>query len=183
MTGVSSMAQQINPGVEAALTAQSAAFGGRFTGNQRSVNTGALISGSLGTVSALGAIGSGFAQRASLQTEAYNMDYQAKAAQLEGQRQALLALDDFSRSQARAVAAIGASGIGYDGSPVGALDESERSAKSDRDLMKAGTRVQVAGYKAQAKQLRKSARLAPLFGFLKAGEQVGSMFMGGRGGF
>ena len=191
-TGISSMAQLTNTGGTGSFYTpagspgayqSSAGQGVDSLYNDKMSRNAKLISGSLGTASALGAIASGFAQSASLRTEAYNMDYQAKAAQLEGQRQALLALDDFSQSQARAVAAIGASGVGYEGSPVAGLYQNERKSQSDQALIKAGTQVQVAGYKAQAKQIRKSARLAPLFGFLKAGEQVGSIFMGGRGGY
>lgn len=179
MTGISSMAQQTNTGGSGSFyTPAGSPYAQSPSGG---INKSALISGSFGTAAALGSIASGFSQSASLRTDAYNYDYQAKAAKLEGQRQALLALDDFSRSQARAVAAIGASGIGFEGSPVSGLYQAESKALSDRKLIKATADVQVAGYKGMAKQARKSAKFAPFMGLLRASEQVGSMFMGGLG--
>lgn len=138
-------------------------------------STGQLISGSLGAVSALGSIAGGFAQAASMRTEAQYLKYEARAAELEGRRQALLELEDFNRSQARRVAAIGASGIGYEGSPITALAGAETESQEDRALIKAATKARVAGLKAQAKQAKKSAPFAILGGFMSAASQAATL--------
>lgn len=198
-TGISSMAQM--NGINAALGAMPGAgsgmpiYGGSNAlshpvtqsqveayNQKKAAHRNAMLSGSLGTAAALGHIASGFAERAALRTDAYNYDYQAKAARLEGQRQALLEMDAFAQSQARSIAAIGASGIGYEGSPMSGLAQAEGKHQSNLGLIKANAEVEYAGYRGMAKQARRNARLAPLSGFLRAGAQVGSMFAGGLGG-
>lgn len=138
-------------------------------------STSQLISGSLGAVSALGSVAGGFATAASMRTEANYLKYEARAAELEGRRQALLELEDFNRSQARRVAAIGASGIGYEGSPITELEGAETEARDDIALTKAATRARVAGLKAQAKQARRAAPFAILGGFMSAAGQAATL--------
>ena len=134
----------------------------------------------LATVSGFGfgaPIVGAFAERAALKTEAYYLDYAAKAAELEGRRQAIVSMDEFARAQARSNAAIGASGIGYEGSAIIGLQKNDERMGRALSLMKATTKVQVAGLKAQAFQLRRQARMAPGIATLGAVQKIAGIVM------
>jgi hypothetical protein len=173
MTGLSVYASQ----QDNLMSRASVITGAPYSGAPQNTgpSTSQLVSGSLGAVSALGSIASGFAQSASLRTEANYLKYEARAAELEGRRQALLELEDFNRSQARRVAAIGASGIGYAGSPITGLEGAEDDARTDINLIKSATKARVAGLKAQAKQVRRSAPFAIFGGFMNAASQAATL--------
>jgi hypothetical protein len=126
------------------------------------------LAGFSAATSALASIGGGLAANASGRTEAKYMDYQARAAELEGRRQALVELEQFNRSQARRVAAIGASGIGYSGSPLTALGRAEDDIQTDLELIRAGAAAEAAGIRGQAKLRRSEGTQAVLGGLLSA---------------
>lgn len=137
-----------------------------------------MLAGGSSLAGAVSSIAGGFAQSNALKQEAYYMDAQARQAEIEGRRDAVMQLENLNRSLASQVAAIGASGIGYSGSPVSNVMASEKRGAFDIELTKAGTEANVAVLRARANQTRRAAKQSVVGGFLGAGADLAQFGLG-----
>lgn len=161
-------------GISAAGAATGTIFGAGVTAasvTAAGISATSLLSGALGTASALGSIGSGLAANSAAKTEAQYMGYQAKAAELEGRRQALGELEAFNRSQASAAAAMGPGN--YLGSGMTTLRQNQENAEFNIGLTRLGAGVNADGIRAQAQQKRAEGRSAIMGGLLGAATSMG----------
>lgn len=162
-------------GLAAGATLGPAAGGGFLAGVFGSLTTLELVQGGLSVAAGTSGIIQG--QQAKKQK-----DFQAKVATLgaqrqalEGQRQAIIALEESNRVSGRAAASIGASGIKVEGSPNVTLDKIAATGALNVNLAQLSGAIGQASGELQAAGLRSQGRAARAGGFLSAINQ-GSKF-------
>lgn len=142
-----------------------------------SVTLSGILSGAMGTASALSALGAGNQAAAEARSQAAFSDFRAKQEMLEGRKNALIELQNFNELQAGAIAAAGASGAGFGGSIAKTLEGNKADFEFNRELALTNAAVRSGLERGQAAQLRSRAKNAKTGGLLNAGTISGQMIL------